>query len=131
MSAPLRTIDAESNPWLIKRRNRAKRNGQESIRIDVDQTRNHPLYFESSNRAVCKDDRVSSIRTRNKLTLKANTEIGNCDIVTLVSLLSPGASDSEKEDTSLTKGEQINSISPSSRRIEKSGNKAYIHDGMS
>lgn len=101
MSAPLRSIDAESNPWLIKRRSRAKRNDA--------------LFFD---RPVCKDDRANNIRSRSKLTFKGNGEIANCDIVTLVSLLSPGASDSEKEDTNQAKTEQTNS-----RRIEKSGNR--------
>lgn len=120
MSAPLRSIDAESNPWLAKRRNRTKR-------FDVDQSRNFPLYFENNNRATGKDERTTNDRTRSKLTLKTNNDTGNCDIVTLVSLLSPGASDSEKEDTSQTKVEPKVSPSPARRRIEKSGMSSRYH----
>lgn len=122
MSAPLRPIDSET--WTVKRRNRTKR-------IEAEQPRTTPLYFENSSRSSGKDDKTNNgLKTRSKLSLKTNGDtIGSCDIVTLVSLLNPAeASDSEKEEPTQTKTEpSVSTTSPISRRkFEKSGILSYF-----
>lgn len=134
MSAPLRSMDSENssnNPWPTKRRNRTKRNGQESVRLVMDHhQRESNLYLDNRDQVFCKDDHIKAqnLKSRNKLIqVKSNREVGGCDIVTLVSLLSPGASDSEKEETTQGKNEfGRNSPSPPMRRMEKSGNAYFI-----
>lgn len=131
MSAPLRSMDTENsnNPWPTKRRNRTKRNGQDSVRLVMDHhQRESHLYLETDEQVFCKDDiKSQNLKARNKLLqVKPIREVGSCDIVTLVSLLSPGASDSEKEECTQGKNEfTTSSPSPPLRRIEKSGNEYF------
>lgn len=65
-------------------------------------------------------------QTTKPITQRARSAVNGCDIVTLVSLLSPGASDSEKEDyltfNTDSPGEKHK---PSLRKVGKSGRKFY------
>lgn len=82
-----------------------------------------------------RDERPSTCRPKIKVSkipagpARARSAISSCDIVTLVSLLSPGGSDSEKEEHSL-KGDVpcTERGGPSLRKIGKSGlyDKAYL-----
>lgn len=73
-----------------------------------------------------KDERPLTSRPKNKVLkvptqTRARSAVSACDIVTLVSLLSPGGSDSEKEEHSIKGDLSCSERGPSLRKIGKSG----------
>lgn len=128
MSAPLRSFDADSNSWHPRRRTRSKRTSQEQIRLDVDPMQQQKLFFQNNTHVIYKEEKGHNFKMKNKLMhMKSNAEVEGCDIVTLVSLLSPGASDSEKEETTAKNEPPATTRAPPLRRIEKSG-KSFQHN---
>lgn len=82
---------------------------------------NKPKFFVER-----KDERPLTCRPKTKVLkvptqTRARSAISSCDIVTLVSLLSPGGSDSEKEEHSIKGDLSCSERAPSLRKIGKSG----------
>lgn len=124
MSAPLRSsIDTDSWQLQSKRRVRNKKTIQESQRI-AEELHEQKLFLENNVNILYKEEKSQNLKSRNKnlLQVRARSSFGGCDIVTLVSLLSPGTSDSEKEDTATQEQTELSSVrAPPLRRTEKSG----------
>lgn len=126
MSAPIRPAPIAIEPSVhiqSKKRFHRKKINQENERYQV-QIQQQQLYLEN-NIAIANKDEKCTTRTKFKKSsqIRARSAIGACDIVTLVSLLSPGTSDSEKEDASLNKNECSTGRAPSLRKCGKSGKK--------
>lgn len=135
MSAPIRPIDAQSQTHTKKVFRRKKispleqpeplqfqfghhQQPQQSVPMPP---QHKPRFFVER-----RDDRPSTCRPKIKVSkvptqARARSAVSGCDIVTLVSLLSPGGSDSEKDDSIKGDVSSTERGGPSLRKIGKSG----------
>lgn len=121
MSAPIRPLDGSLKFMQSKRRVRRKRIEKEKIEFQLSAEIPADVEHDLEEKLQLSKSRAKKIvQTKSK-----NSTLGGSEIVTLVSLLSSGGSDSEREEISLNKAE-ITSIgigrTPMLRKAGKSGN---------
>lgn len=140
MSAPIKPMASASESSIQqqqsnKRRFRRKKSIQQEtdrFEIQIDQHQaNHPEIFLSnaansvivSNQTARPVGRARLAKGTKSNQIRARSAYSGCDIVTLVSLLSPSGSDSEKEDSPSAHeaNEGSSARAPSLRRTGKSG----------
>lgn len=132
MSAPCHPKSLEDQPQTTKKRNRRKKIAPiECVQVDL---RASVRQSFQKTRTVSIDRKVEVVKSGDRRALTARNRVKSSkvnaalprpkhfvhtnDIVTLVSLLSPGTSDSEKEENSLPKNETERA--PSLRKTGKS-----------
>lgn len=133
MSAPIRPIDASSQGQAAKKVFRRKKIGpleqSDPFQFGHQQQLSPPLPPQYKPKFIVerRDERPSTCRPKIKVSkvptqTRARSAVSGSDIVTLVSLLSPGGSDSEREEHSI-KGDVActDRGGPSLRKIGKSG----------
>lgn len=134
MSAPIRPNDAHSQAQTKKVFRRKKITPLEQpepfhFQFGHQQQQHSPPLPQPNRQKFFvekRDERPSTCRPKIKVSkvpaqTRARSAVSGCDIVTLVSLLSPGGSDSEKEEHSIKGDVSSTERSPSLRKIGKSG----------
>lgn len=135
MSAPIKPIASELSmqpQHLNKRRLRRKKSiQQENDRFEIQIEQRRPqLFLNNATNSVIVSNQNTRPVSRTRLAkgpktnqIRTRSAYSGCDIVTLVSLLSPSGSDSEKEEPSSAheKNEGTSARAPSLRRTGKSG----------
>lgn len=133
MSAPIKPIANESvlhQQPLNRRRLRRKKSIQhenEQFEIQIEQRRPQ-IFLSSATSSIVVSNQSSrpvTNRARSAKSVKTNpvrarSAYGGCDIVTLVSLLSPSGSDSEKEEPTSPR-EQSEGQSARAQSLRKTG----------
>lgn len=137
MSAPLRPLDENSKSILQKRRplRRRKvtaRNVVAPSAGDFDDFQDEVFntdcatleeLLDGSTEKVNKGNKKSTLVPPPPATTRSRSVLGTCDVETLVSMLSSGGSDSEREDAKLAepKSNESDGRTPSIRKLGKSG----------